>query len=388
MNTLPLAQRWLTVIAALVMALQGCREKYTPKLNDPETGYLVVDGFINGGTGPTTITLTRTTRLSAQPKIAYETGAKVYVLGGATPFTLNETSPGVYVHPQLTLDPAVSYYLQVIANNKTYVSTPSSVRKTPDIDSISWDRESGGVQIHANTHDNNNPVGYYQFRYEDTWEFHSKYTSSLKVYLRNKIEDHVGFRDSIRFADDLSIYKCWKTDTSKRILVTSTAKLTQNVVSKFPLLLIENGSVKLSERYSINVFMYSISQQAFAFQEQLRKNTELLGSIFDGQPSDNYGNMKCITNPAEPVMGFVEISEEKQKRIFINNTQLPNWGYINACAAEVKIANSTLDLVGKSYYIPTKIADSSRGAIDSAWFAPATCVDCTTIGTNKKPAFW
>ena len=68
--------------------------------------------------------------------------------------------------------------------------------------------------------------------------------------------------------------------------------------------------------YSINVKQYALSHEAYLFFEKIKKNTEQLGSIFDPQPSELQGNIHCITNPAETVVGYVDISEEKVQRNF------------------------------------------------------------------------
>ena len=56
----------------------ACRDKYLPELRKQPNGYLVVQGFINVGTGPTNIQLTHATGLDS-PFILYETGAQVEV---------------------------------------------------------------------------------------------------------------------------------------------------------------------------------------------------------------------------------------------------------------------------------------------------------------------
>ncbi len=118
----------------------GCREKYVPQLNLPATSFLVVEGFINSGPGSTTITVSRTTRLTDTATISYETKATVRIEGKTNPaaFTLAETTPGRYTIAQLTLNANDQYRVRIkTINGKEYVSDYSSVRFTPAIDSIS-----------------------------------------------------------------------------------------------------------------------------------------------------------------------------------------------------------------------------------------------------------
>lgn len=379
------------IVFSLVLLAWTCREKYVPQLNEPNTGYLVVEGFINSGNGPTTISLSRSTKLSNVAAIVKETRATVRVENKANSvnFILTETGLGIYTHPQLVLNAGDQYRLYIKSSaGKEYVSDYSIVRNTPDIDSVSWRIENGGVQLYANTHDNQAKTKYYQFKYDETWEFTSRYTTMLKVYNdRQGLPHHVGYRDSSNPVYDTKLFRCWKTNVPADILINTTEKLTQDAVSLFPLTYIEPASWKLSVLYSINLKEYALSQEGYRFLEQLRKNTEQLGSIFDAQPSGNNGNMHCISNPDEPVIGFVEVSQEKQKRIFISNAQVPGWNYNDQCLDEVKVVNIP-DSVKQAAGIPTKVAFGGRSGLDIVYFASSECVDCTLKGVNTKPSYW
>ena len=65
--------------------------------------------------------------------------------------------------------------------------------------------------------------------------------------------------------------------------------------------------------------------------QKMKKNTEQVGTLFDAQPSQISGNFKCLTNPGELVIGFVEVTEEQTKRAFIYNSQVPGWSYNMIC---------------------------------------------------------
>lgn len=378
-------------ILSLVMMTLACREKYIPQLNEPPTGYLVVEGFINSGSGPTSISISRSTKISSAATLVKETRAVVRVenKNNTINFPLTETSPGIYTNPQVNLANAEQYRLYIKTTaGKEYVSEYSTVRRTPDMDSISWRRENDGVQLYANTHDNTNSTKFYQFKYEETWEFVSSFATMLKVY-KDRLGNphHVGYRDSSNPVYDPKVFRCWKTNIPTNILINTTEKLSNDVVSLYPLTFIEPSSWKLGILYSINVKQYAISRQAFRFLEQMRKNTEQLGSIFDAQPSDNNGNLRCITNPDEPVIGFIEVSEEKQARIFIRASQVPGWNYDSKCLPEVAVRNIP-DTIAVTAGTPTRVAKGGMTGLDYVYFASDACVDCTLRGVNTKPAFW
>jgi len=61
----------------------------------------------------------------------------------------------------------------------------------------------------------------------------------------------------------------------------------------------------------------------FKFWQNLKKNTEQLGSIFDPSPSTTLGNMHCLSNPKEAALGFISVSTATTKRIFFAGRSLP-----------------------------------------------------------------
>lgn len=384
---------WLYI--SLLLLGFACREKYVPKLDLPASSFLVVEGYINSGTGPTTITLSRTTKLSDTAMILYETKAIVRVEGktNTTPVPLTETGKGIYTIPQLTLNPADQYRLYIkTANGKEYVSTYSSVRATPQIDSISWVRNTNGVQIYANTHDATGKTRYYQFFYDETWEFRMSYTSSLKLVTSSAGRHRAEYSNPVTRDYDSTLYKCWKSNVLKGIEVISTEQLSQDVVSLKPLVFIENGSWKLSQLYTIRVRQRALSKEAFNFFEQVRKNTEQLGSIFDAQPSDNNGNIRCITNTEELAIGFIEVTQEREQRIWIDGPQVPGWLWNRGCPPEESLVNTSdsLETVATGALMLTNpdVVLQPSGAIARAWAAPVNCVDCRLMGTNTRPLFW
>jgi hypothetical protein len=395
------------IIFFAMLVIYACKEKYIPTLRYGSNAFLVVEGYINSGAGPTTIRLTRTNKVIDTSRIVFEQGAIVRVLaqsGGSVQLT--ETSSGIYTAPQLTLNPATQYCLNIkTKDGREYQSDFSAVRNTPDIDSVSWKRKNGGVQTYVNTHDAQNKTKYYQWKYDETWEFHSPFISTLKI-----VYDSIGvpfimkprligatFKDSLHpGVADSAMLICWKNDSLTAINIGSSEKLAQDVISEQLTAFIPPNSQQLSVRYSINVKQYALSDKAYRFLQQMKRNTEQLGTIFDAQPSDNNGNVHCITDPTEPVIGFVEVSEEKQKRLFITRAQVPDWLYKADCD-EVEEFNASDEVRAPSplrahlaAQLPTVVAQYGNGpfGITSIYFSSVFCVDCRLTGVNKKPAFW
>lgn len=379
----------LTCLFIIGFFATGCKIEYRPSVQSPATGYLVVEGFINCSDGPTTITLSRTLKIYDDSVVDNrEHNALVNIEGeNNDTYPLYETGDGVYTSSSLQLNSNEKYRLKIkTSNGKEYLSDFTSYQTTPDIDSLSWQRNSDGVKIYINTHDDQSQTGYFNWKYEETWEFHSSYLSSLKWVYDDK---HFPVAVAFKYPDqsyDTTIYKCWKSFNSSSIIVGSTQKLSSNHIY-FPIMDIEPASEKISVLYSIKVRQYALSQEAYYYLEKLKKNTEEIGSIFSAQPSQLTGNIHCTTDPSEIVIGYIEASQEKQKRLYIKNSELPSWGYETPCTTTI-IKNDPYDIRQSPLGLPTIPFQVSNGIVSFYKSDDINCVDCTLRGSNVKPSFW
>lgn len=376
--------RKLLTITAFLVICASCKEAYNPPLNTPSTGYLVVEGFINSNGNTSTVTLTRTTKLVDSISIVYEHNAQVTIESDNNEsFPLTEGFDGVYSSASLQLNPLSKYRVKIhTQNGKEYVSDFVSVKHTPVIDSISWQRENGGVNIYVNTHDDQNNTKYYRWTYSETWEFHSPYLSFLvyQIYpILEVVERPQASRDSL--------YYCWKTQNSSHIILGTSEKLNEDRIY-LPIRYIEPDAEELSVMYYIKLTQYALSHDAYLFYQKLKKNTEQLGSIFDAQPSELSSNLHCTTDKQEPVIGFVEVSEIQTKDIFISNQEVTPWGAPPACSKIVIYNDPDSIKTYKDTYMPLDAVLKRGLQIVKFDAAPPLCVDCTLRGTNKKPSFW
>jgi hypothetical protein len=376
----------------LIIAIGGCKEKYVSPVISPTTGYLVVEGTINAGNTTTEIILKRTVTLD-NPVIVFESGAIVSVLGEDNSiYPLNENGSGHYQGINLTLNKAKKYKLHIqTKDTKVYESDFVEVRNTPAIDSISKQYNSSGLEIFVNTHDATGLTKYYQWDYTETWEYHSPYKQLVTYQPMNTpggLKYYIAYFDPVLVSFNSAIYTCWPTENSSTIISGSTVTLTDNKIF-LPITFISKGSVKLSQLYSIIARQYSLSEGRYNYLQKMKKNTEGTGSVFDAQPSELVGNIHCTSNATEPVIGFIDICNIQEKRIFINNTDLPDWNYKTPCLKTEIVNNIDSITFAHDRFYPIDVAKLSPfGGILSYYFSSPSCVDCTFWGTNKKPSFW
>jgi hypothetical protein len=360
-----------------------CVQKYNSPYTSPSTGYLVVEGYICGN-GPTQFTLSRTIPLPGDSAIPMETGAKVQVEGNDnTIFPLAQQGSGIYGIDTLSLNPATQYRLRInTSDGEQYLSDYVPYVATPPIDSISWVYSSAGVNIYANTHDPSGNIRYFQWNYTETWQYTS---AEFSIFMYDAADTTVIPRPIP--ADQ--IYNCWMNDNSTQIILGNSAKLAQADIYDQPIIFIPIATQRLSVLYTIIVRQYALTEAAYNFLYMMKQNSEALGTIFDPQPSQLTGNIQCLTNPGEPVVGYVSAGAVQQQRIWISRTQVLPWSYVYACTAGdrgVALNKDTFyDFFNYYEYIPV-----SQPQPNGPYLANGSgCIDCRLQGgTTQEPAWW
>ncbi len=342
-----------------------------------------MEGDISVGQDSTIIQLSHVTALSDTTQaIVPENGAVITVESDAgRKFPLSGLGNGVYGIGQVTPGAANEKYRLNIttAGNRQYVSDFVEFKKTPPIDSISWEQLEDGVHIYVNTHDDANNTKYYKWSYSQTWQYHLAYDSKLE-YIHNAI-----------LPRDIPIYTCWKTLPLSPIELQATIKLAKDVVYKKQLMFIPTSDFKIQVLYSILVRQSVLTQQGYDYWTGLSRNTEQLGSLFDALPLALAGNIHSVTDSSEKVIGFISAATTMQQRLFIKRTSVINWqdplsirGYCDTI--HINNSGNIILLVGDAY-IPIDLAFEPTGSV--VYAAPIECTDCRTKGgVLAKPPFW
>ncbi|WP_170172565.1 DUF4249 domain-containing protein [Hymenobacter rigui] len=367
----------------LALSLSSCVQEYLPAVISDDNNYLVVDGFINGN-GVTSVSLTRSLQLAAKGTYPPETRAVVFIESASNQrYALKEATPGVYTSPTQVLPANQNYRLYIrTATGREYASDFTPLKTTPAIDAFGGRPQAGGLQFYISAHDDQSQTRYYRWQYEETWEFTSAFRSTV-VYVNNRVVPRTD-----------NIYNCWRTEKSTSLNTTSTVRLSQDAVRDYRLLFIPATAGRLRSKYSILVRQYGMSQAEFDYWEAVKKNTENIGTLFDPLPSQIQGNVHCLSDAQEPVLGFVGASTVVERRIFIDRIDLPNdWptnldGYENCIGLDTFPSMRWKGLTLQEYFASPeeRIPVSVNGPFYTSQ-SPA-CVDCRLRGTTTKPSFW
>ncbi len=375
-------------ILLCLLAVAACKKPYIPPALAVNYNYLVIDGVINANpNGITTIKLSRTKNLSDSLPPAAEMGAQVSIEGeSGGVFPLFSQGNGAYASNALNLNAAGKYRLRILTNSGgVYQSDFVSVKQTPAIDSLSWQQDSvtKDVVIFAHTKDPSNNTRYYRWDHVETWQY------------RAPIEASWGLANGLIYFIDpsnqaLQQYNCWGTIQSSNIATASSEALSQDVISYAPVNRILQHAEKLMVRYSINVRQYGLTREAYKYWQIIEKSTQQTGSIFDPQPAQLLGNIHCVSDPNEPVIGYVSASFITEKRIFIDHSQLTDWFFKPSGVVCVMINTFQHPTDFRIYtFQDTTFAPNYFTTGGGMVVTKKDCLDCRRRGgTRDKPSFW
>jgi hypothetical protein len=374
---------FLSFFVIIIFSLK-CKKPFEPPAITAKNNYLVVDGVINTGANSVTkINLNRTRNLLDTATIGTpELNANVSILSsnGNVYLLSDANNTGSYISDILNLDTVQKYSIDIsTSDGRKYASDFVTSKYTWPIDSVYWLQPSD-LTIYIDTHDPANNTHYYRWEYSETWEHDAQLQTAWRV------------SNGLIVPTDSITQKslCWTTNNATDILLASTATLSADVVHRFPLVTILNPDIKLDKRYSINVLQYALTEDAYNYWQLIQKTSQTLGSFFDLQPSQLNGNIHSLSNPDEPVIGFISASSIQQQRIFISNSSLKNWQLnpiVYTCdTLEVPVNQFDYRIYTDDHpgYAPFYFISNGPLVI-----ATSICLDCTLFGgSNIKPSFW
>jgi len=387
---------FLILSTGLLCFLSTCISPYEPKGIQSSEGILAVEGMIlEKGT---TIKLSRTVSIyntSEKTNSGMEdvNNAHIQVIDDRRNVMAvaekqmidGKINPGVYiVNTEISFTHGTKYAIEIKIGEKLYQSSFVSPIKTPEIDDITWRQNTDkSIDIMVSTHDSENIIKYYSWAYEEDWEYRSL---QFGTHRYNAATDEV-IEQSLFTANNR--YYCWDSNTSKSIVVGTSDKLTEATIKNRVIHHFPSGNTRFSYLYSILVKQYAIDKEAYTYFDNIKKNMEQSGSIFAPMLSEIRGNIACLTNPDEPVVGYIVAAEEVVFRIFINMEQLEGEDGYDCVRNEngqmisiIKYTRADLKNLGESagiHYVD----------LNTYYCSPIKCVDCTYRGgTKNKPDFW
>jgi hypothetical protein len=391
----------------LVLVFWTCIDPYVPSFKGYDS-LLVVDGLVTDENLSCRVRLSKTMQAqNTTPEIVPDATVSIRDESDNTNYLLNFNN-GYYKSDSLTFKAVVgrSYSLHITTwEGFEYESDKCTMLPVADIDSVYFKKDvefinngtesQDGIRIYLNSK-SGIENGYSRWAFIETWKFS---VPNPKRY------DYLG-GGNVALISDIKKY-CWKTKLSDQIIIPSSFSANNGTVQNQPILFIAPAkSDRLMLGYSILVKQYSISERENEYWNNLKKVNESGSDIFASQPFSVKSNIRNINNPKEKVLGFFQVSAEKQKRIFIPFSVIAEMHlsyYHNDQCVRIEKAPSefgtelgpkvTFDDLYRIYCVNSDFSFIEpmydlAGHLEKLVFARPECADCEVTGSRTKPEFW
>ncbi len=366
------------LVFLLLLVATGCITQFIPETGETQE-LLVVEGLITDQSGGNTVKLSKSMPLGKRSTVKPLRGCTVIVMDDKE---INrefpETAPGIYTAQEDFKGIVGRKYILYIntngatGNNHSYKSLPMELKPVPPIDSIYYEKvflepiqpsfpREEGCQIFLNTQDAENNCKFYRWDYTETWEFRLPFSAPVNS-------------------------RCWISSNSGEINIKNISGLAETRINKYPVRFISNQTDRLKEKYSMLINQYSVNEDEFTYWEKLQSISEEIGSLYDITPSSIPGNIYCIEDPGETVLGYFSVSARTSKRVFINDyfagiidlygECISDTIYGTAPIPDLNITTWALEV--QPYTMPPyTIITHTKG-----------CADCSVRGSIIKPDYW
>lgn len=372
-------------LALMIILSYGCVEEFHPRTNIQERGMIVVDGNINNGL--------MTVYLSKSIGIGDTFWVEDYHIKDATvevESSLGATvqgrhmGEGCYQIDMGELDEGAEYRLTFTTGGKHYASSFMPCLKSNPIDSLSYTQQGfdGDVNVRLTTRGEEDPSeeDYYLWSYREDWEVTAELfaDASFGKYIGN------GIHEIRRHTKDDNIYYCWGKDSSNTLIIGSTEELSDHVIRGKTIKSIPSDNDRISCLYHIQVYQMRISKAGYIYRKQMLDNVEKAGGIFSPIFGVSLGgNITCLDDPTERVIGYVDVGNVVTKDIYISSDDViynqPSWD-CTIYNLDPNASKNWVDVVGY-YWLHY---DTNEYVKDGQ------CVDCRIRekASKDKPAWW
>jgi len=376
------------IITIFILFITSCIKTYEPEIVSNDAVKFVVSGQVSQGDSIQIINVSTTSKIR-MPIYIPVSGCKVAIIDSkGMSYNATDMLDGNYevIIPKNELTPGASFKLEIQApNGDKIVSDFDQIQECPDVDSVYYIQKTvstnvaginiQGIQFYINLEAEETTCRNFRWEVYETWEYHSEYPIE---WFYDGLVHHVE-------PPDFSRMVCWKTALVNNIYVLTTKYFTQNKYRHFPLHFVDNySSSRLDYGFSLLFKQYAMSEEAAAYWENIKINSEQKGGLYEKQPLAVNGNLKNLTHPDHEVLGFFETSSVKTKRIFVK--PIPDMPLKYDLGCRLFELKGGIRSIPSSRY-PAYLLGNMLGYQDV--MLEPRCVDCLKLGgTNEKPVFW
>jgi hypothetical protein len=389
----------ILTLAVLISLFRACIERYYPEESELLTGTLVINAHLTNIPGEQVIEISRSAPL-IYPSFDPVSGCLAEVIRENGEFReFSESESGYYkaILDESFLQTGSSYMLHVITpDGQEYESAFDKLRPVPAIDSLYYEVEHNSF---ASESDSISGIRFYcDFTYDDEayeyirWELTETYEYHNSVDLEYF---HLDANLVINPVPDSFIYTiCYITNELFQIHSMSLENLDFGHYIKKPFSFVPNDEQeqKLHHKYSLLVRQYSLGEEAFYYWNELKKNSQEQGSLFDRQPALLKSNIHNVNDESEFVLGFFSMAGMVEKHAFaIEPEGLDLSPWLNHCYPR-ELPPGSYWRVGGKYYMLLRPMYFTRPRFSGLpiFRVNKSCVDCREYknSTDIMPEFW
>ncbi len=372
-------------ITGIIFTLASCVEPYWPEMKSESLQTLVVNAYITDNPVFQYVRLSHPSSLGDQ-QFDPVNNAAVTVrddLGNNIPFIFQDE--GLYVPQNFTGIPGRSYKLIIELNDgEIYESDFQVLNAVKHFDSLYYTIDEiptndpainiEGAQFKINYMTGKDSDQYYLFHLEETYEYKP---DLLLVY------KDVGDGPEEVLPNDRPPARCWKTNRLKQFFVVKTLAGNAHEQS-YPLNFVPFNTRQFSVRYSLLITQVAVSEEVYNLYSEYKQQNNS-GSLYAIQPYSIKGNIHCITNSAEQVLGSVVVGGIYLQRNFFNRPVEGNFTFDECEAVTDPQALGKLMSVGGTPGSPMYFTEVNN---EFGWGMPE-CFFCEMAGgLAAKPDFW
>ena len=381
----------ISLVCSALMSV-SCIYPFEPEAVDG-SGALVIEGDILIGR-KTVVKISHTAPVSNPNAEARRIDGEVWVENDAgTVFQgisdYNDT--GTFTVDTQNADPSRNYRMHFLDNDsgKEYVSEWVPVCAAPVIDSLSYniDYEKEKFNVALSMHSLGH--SYFKWSYVEDWEYHSMYDARLKAIYTPP----TGWGRGSVTVEEMDIMKesrfyCYRHEVSSQILTFSTEKQTDDRFVDLEFLPIARNDNRISTTYRIVVDLEPLTKDAYLYWENIKANSEYNGNLFAPSPSELVGNIRCVQEPDEMVMGYISAAQIARDKLVVTHIEINFYKDTERYEeAETVMPNRWLEYYNNGY-LPYDYATYPPDINQTLW-APYRCVDCRARGgAFQRPEDW
>ena len=385
---------FFVTVALLSLTAVSCIYPFNPEPQDG-SGAFVIEGDIMLG-NYTDVKLSFTAPVNAPEAALDPPLCEVWVEdeSGATYEGVRVLeNPGNYRVDTRGASPDRRYRLHVtrVDNRREYISDWGESPVIPEIDSLSYNLDFGRSRLNVALSMHSRGGSYFKWNYVEDWEYHADYDATLK-YIPPQVGRWgmmTGDGDIVEMVYPESIYYCYGHEVSSQIMIFSTENQVDDRFVDLEFRPIPRDDVKISYVYHIDVYLEPLSEDAYRYWENVKSNSDYNGNLFAPNPSELIGNIRCVQDPDEMVMGYISVAGIAHKDLYVRHTEARFYKDSHVYEEPVVVNRGEWYQYYRDGYLPYDYYEIP-GNVSQTYWARARCVDCRMKGRGSytMPENW